>query len=130
MGYCMTQTDSRFFIESSKQDEAFEAVKKLMEKDEDSQFSWVNTKTVLKAQNFRDALAEWRYYVEFDEKYDIVDIQFSGDKLGDEHLMFDAIAPYVKDGSYIQMCGEEGDVWRWTFNNGECKEIEANFTFE
>ena len=41
-----------------------------------------------------------------------------------------AIAPYVKDGSWIQMVGEDFAVWRYYFIGGELKWREPHFTFE
>ena len=36
--------------------------------------------------------------------------------------MFNCIATFVEDGSYIEMVGEDGDLWRWVFtNNNNCE---------
>ena len=39
--------------------------------------------------------------------------------------MFQSIAPYVQDGSYIWMIGEDGSQWRWVFQSGVCREVNA-----
>lgn len=34
--------------------------------------------------------------------------------------IFNIIAPYVEAGSYLQMQGEDGDIWRWYFDGKHC----------
>jgi len=50
-------------------------------------------------------------------------------KLWDHDEMCKQIAPYVEDGSYIEMSGEDGAMWRWVFKHGECHEISAVITW-
>ena len=64
-----------------------------------------------------------------DVKDEMNSIYFEGEKYGDDDLIFNAIAPYVEDGSYIQMNGEDGAIWRWVFENGKCVEKQATITF-
>ena len=40
-------------------------------------------------------------------------------KVGDEATFLAAIAPWVKDESYFEWVGEDGDQWRWSFVKGE-----------
>ena len=56
-------------------------------------------------------------------------IIFNGEKLGDAFEMFQRIAPMVDEGSYLQISGENGDLWRWVFIDGECYEIDAIITW-
>ena len=55
---------------------------------------------------------------------------FVGENYGDDKLLFDAIAPYVENDSYIQMHGEDGDLWRWIFKDEKFKQVSAKITFE
>jgi len=68
-----------------------------------------------------------RFYSDWDPGYDdegnIVELDFIEEKRADDHEFFHATAPYVEQGSYIQMRGEDGAMWRWVFKDGECKEI-------
>ena len=139
MGYCMSQTDANFFMKSDTHEDALKAIKKLMDQanslgegfnNNERQFSWVDKDVVMKAVNLREAMEEWGYEVEFDENYDIVGIEFTGEKMGQEEFLFDVIAPYVKEGSYIQMSGEDGEIWRWIFRENECHDVGATITFE
>ena len=83
-----------------------------------------NTGRVLKK------LENYGYEAEVDDDGSIIGVDFIAHKLAhDEDTMFQAIAPYVKDGSYIEMGGEDGDLWRWIFKDGTCKEIHAIITW-
>lgn len=72
---------------------------------------------------------EEMYDFDWDNDGNIVGISFRGDKLGEEFRVFQSIAPYVKEGSYLHMIGEDGDQWRWVFRNGTCEEIHAKVTW-
>lgn len=43
---------------------------------------------------------------------------FIGEELGDDQKVFEILSPFMNDG-YIEMMGEDGDIWRWVFENGE-----------
>ena len=71
-----------------------------------------------------------RWAVEFDDDGNVNDIQFEGEKKGwGEDELFEKIAPFVKDGSFIEMHGEDGGMWRWVFKNGTCTEIYPTITW-
>lgn len=69
------------------------------------------------------------YYFTLDPEGNITDIEFHGEKLYEDFSLFQSLAPYVKDGSYIEMMGEDGEQWRWVFANGKCREIKATVTW-
>jgi len=73
-------------------------------------------------------------YEGFVPKYDydgnITEIDFVADYIGDPGSMFSKIAPYVKDGSYIEMRGEDGYHWKYIFSDGKCKEVTAKVSWE
>jgi hypothetical protein len=58
-----------------------------------------------------------------DDDHNIIDLEFTGEKLGDDTKLFNCIAQFVEDDSYIEMVGEDGDVWRWVFKNGNCEKV-------
>lgn len=39
-----------------------------------------------------------------------------------EFEMFQVLAPFVEEGSFIQFVGEDCSVWRYAFKNGKCVE--------
>jgi len=68
-------------------------------------------------------LSEWRWEALIDDDGNIIDLTFFGEKYGDDLIMLNAIAPWVKPGSYIEMSGEDGSMWRWAFDGSQCKEV-------
>ena len=64
------------------------------------------------------------------ENGNIFELNFAGEKLGDDEILFQAIAPFVKKDSYIEMQGECGLIWRWSFDGKTMKEKTANIMFE
>jgi len=135
MGYSMWCMESDFKILQENHDKALEAIKALAGKETITgygtpHFSWVTTEHFLKARHIEDALEEWRWSVEFNERGDISSIGFEGEKLGDEDVLFNAIAPFVVEGSYIQMGGEDQYSWRWVFVDNRCVEIPGKTTYD
>lgn len=64
------------------------------------------------------SLCAGRWMFELDEKNNVVEINFDGEKGRDDDEL-KPLAPYVKDGSYVEMMGEDGARWRWIFKNGK-----------
>lgn len=89
-------------------------------------YSWMNDTSLSRGEcpSFEEGMAEWGYPVDVDDAGNIAFINFHGEKMGDETHMFKAIAPYVEDGSFIEMEGEDGSLWRWVFRDGEVIEVE------
>lgn len=67
------------------------------------------------------------YDLILDEEGNITDILFHGEMMmrHKDFSLFQSIAPYVKDGSYIEIMNEESEHSRWVFANGECQEIKG-----
>jgi hypothetical protein len=61
---------------------------------------------------------------------DILDLEFSGTQLGDDRLMFEALAPFVEAGSYVSMRADDTNIWRWYFDGKKCHEQPARITYE
>ena len=136
MGYCMSQNECDFFIPVDKTKDALGAIKDLAGKEtikyghSAPHFSWVETKDFLNASNLKEALDVWGWSAEEDEDGNIANILFEREKIGDEDILFNAIAPYVKSGSYIEMLGEDGGLWRWIFNEDRCITKDAKISWE
>lgn len=132
MGYCMNQGDSRIFIAKSNREELHQCLITMAQyahKAHHGHFSWVDTSTLEKARNDLEALEEWRWDAGVNAAGDIVSLDFTGEKLGDDLTMFKVIAPLVKQGSFIVMHGEDGESWRWYFNGETCLEQSASLSF-
>jgi hypothetical protein len=143
MGYCINQVGQRFFIHKKNFSPALSAIKALATRTNEmsggswgpvfgrtaSWYSWVRTEEFLNAQTLDEALQVWRWEPQIDERGNIYLLNFVGEKLGQDDILFQAIAPYVRNNSYIEMMGEDGARWRWVFRNGECVEKEGKVSF-
>jgi len=130
MGYCIEMTESNFIIKKENFEKALKSLKDVFVPENMTcydlvggkkypHFSWVNTKTVLESTNIGEALEEIRYIPKFNQNGDICNVEFTGEKYGDEQIFFSALAPYVESGSYLCFKGEYGDTWKWVFENGK-----------
>lgn len=141
MGYHMELRDQDFKILAGKKAEALAAIKTLafwtlksvssgVRVGARRCFSWVYAEEFVKAETFEKAMDAWRWSVESERNNGDIDIiYFDGEKLGDEAVLFDIIAPYVEDGSYIEMQGEDGARWRWCFVGGKCVQKNAEISW-
>lgn len=132
MGYYMDQTDSKFVMKKENFGKALQALKGVFIPENMTcidyvygkkypHFSWVDTNVVLKAKTIEEALKEIRYEPEYDNEGNIVNVEFTGEKFGDEEIFFMALAPYIEKGSYISFEGEDGCEWTWFFNGKKVK---------
>ena len=148
MGYCMYLHYQKFHIAADKKADALAAIKKLRDVEQEKgggyhslngtkvrHWSWMGDQPYWECATLERAMKLWRWPVycddpaENDERGDVNEIEFTGEKMGDDQVLFNAIAPYVTDGSYLEMVGEDGERWRWVFKNGECREVTATVTF-
>jgi hypothetical protein len=131
MGYCMDHLCSHFFISADDKEGAFAALVSFMSKTDKNKerLTWVHPVNVMTARTFEEAMAICRWTPEVADNGDICDINFNGQKIGSEQEIFQVIAPFVKDGSYIEMRGEDGTQWRWIFEEGKVREEEALITY-
>lgn len=137
MGYYVNQIDSKFHIKKENYDNVLNAIKntsleinKMSGGSSSGQkwFSWVDMKELSESKTIFEAFDCWRWEVDEDE-FGINNIQFNGEKLGDEQVLFEAIASYVEKDSYIAMVGEDGDNWRWYFNGEACEEQKGKVVY-
>lgn len=77
---------------------------------------------------FLSVLWRYPYDFEFDSDGNIKEIEYIGEKLGDDYNLFRKVAPFARDRSFIEMHGEDGKQWRWIFKDGECREVTDKVT--
>jgi hypothetical protein len=138
MGYYVKNTESHFFIPKEYHGMALQAIKDFMLKtytaDSGDQvirsFYRVSTDDVVSSDTLFDALNAWRWDAYTEENGDIIDLSFDGEKLGEDELLFHVISPYVKEGSFIVMHGDDNYTWRWYFNGKTCKEQAGRIIWE
>ena len=85
---------------------------------------WNYDETCKSAEEIFSALG---FYTEITDEGDLFIGMFSN-KCGDENVFLQAVAPFVEDGSYIEWQGEDGNMWKNTFNNGKMKTQHATFS--
>lgn len=78
--------------------------------------------------DFVGMMAEWRWHLTMQDG-GVIDIEFTGEKYGDDRIMFAAIAPFVEKGSYINMRGECGELITWSFDGKSFKEEDSRDDF-
>ena len=117
MGYYMHQRENSFFLPKEKQQEALKAIKIAGENK-----PRIFGSHILQAQTLQEVLDWWCWKPQFDDEGNIVAIHFEGQKSGDDLELFNAIAPFVKEGSFIEMSGEDGAIWRYQFDGKICFE--------
>lgn len=128
MGYYINQSHTEFFMEAEAKPYAAKAIKSLIGNETcGDHFSWVNDFEHM--NTLEEILTEWRWDTKIDEYGNITNLYFSGEKLGDDELLFQTIGPFVKEDSFIEMHGEEGAIWRWVFENGNCIEKSPTITW-
>ena len=134
MGYHMYQCNCDFFMKKEDKATALKAIQAL---DPDSGrggrfepetgkteswFSWINTDEYKNATTLEEAVIAWRWELQGAVGGDVTSIYFDGEKLGDDEHLLRAIAPFVRDGSWIEIEGED-ERWRWCFHGGELHTI-------
>jgi hypothetical protein len=127
MGYYVSQQRARFHISADQINQAFQACKEFGTEHE---LSWVNQTAVEGTENLKDCLYEMRWEISLDKKGNVDHICFEGDKASDQDRVLEILAPFVKHGSYIEMLGEEGELWRYQFHDGLMEEIYPTITWE
>jgi len=143
MGYYISTPNTHFSVRTADLPKFFDLVTELM-KDETverlgnggsysnkaktaSWYSWVDTQRVrdaIEANDIERVFEEWGYELRFLHDHDGIsyyrlDIRDGNAKIGDEEKFFAAIAPVVVDGSYLDCEGEDGEEWRWMWENGK-----------
>lgn len=135
MGYCIELRNSSFKIKSENKENTLKAIKGLAGQETigDSSgrhFSWVNTPDFFFAKTLEEAMKAWRWAIYSNPDGDIDEISFCGQKLGDDEILFSAMAPFVENDSFLEMHGEDGSMWRWVFKDGKLEEKTATVSWE
>ena len=127
MGYCISQQDSQFFMREENREPAFKALMEMV-KSVGFKFNWPILEELKAAKNLTGAMWEFLWDINSHGNVDIID--FGGEKMCEGlTYAFEAIAPFVESGSYIEMTGEDGERWKYVFENGEFREESATFVY-
>jgi hypothetical protein len=77
---------------------------------------------ILRAKTLDAALAVvgWELTRDDDERVD--GLAYEGKLSGNEQQVLNLLAPFVREGSWIAVTGENDDAWRWVFDGEEALE--------
>lgn len=123
MGYCIT-VDCLLTIPKAKVKKALEAIKAIPVKDNGigtCGYSWVTHDG--KQTDILKALKGWRYDASKRDNGDVVIEYFLGEKLGDDEVLWRAIAPFVKKDGEVVYYGEDGHQWKYVFDGKTYREF-------
>lgn len=76
-----------------------------------------------KQQLLFELFDSYEYRPRFDEMHNVIGLEYYCEKWCEDDKIFDVFAKYVEKGSYIEMGGEDGTVWRMLFDGEHCREI-------
>lgn len=95
-------------------------------------YAGVDSDALAAAATLQETFEVWGWELELDEGGNVCGLDGpSCGKVLDDKVLFDAVAPFVEDGSHIQMISDaDNSIWRWIFRNGRCDEVEATLVFE
>lgn len=120
MSIHMSTIGTAFFVQNDNKQKALDALKKAGETDGICGLTAEDIQDTAELEQLL-RLAEWE--PEVDDHGNIVDLWFQGDRACEDLRLMDALAPHVKPGSFIRMCGEDGTAWEWRFTGGRCEEV-------
>lgn len=92
-------------------------------------FSWMEPNYPAELKTLDDILVSLGFEVNHDSVGNIVGLSYDN-KIGDEYHFLEAIAPFVRDGSYIIWMGEDHYTWKNEFKDGKMFKREATIIWE
>lgn len=128
MGYVVEMYEENFNMMCKNKEKALENIIDFMNDNnhspDDKSFKWLNGVDHNNWHCLEHAMSEWRLPVSVDINGNICGISFCGDKKGDELKLFDEIAEYVSNDSYIIMGGSYDQVrWCYLFKDSTVERI-------
>ena len=129
MSYWFRISDQDFCIEAGKVGAAHNALLNLVREDPKAYVGYPYTEDRIGAslkqweKSFERLIFDLGYSLDGDGNGNVDCIYLEHDKFHDEdEMFFEVIAPFVKEGSFVQFTGEDNYMWRYTFKNGKCIE--------
>lgn len=93
----------------------------------DRYYSWTANPPPGGFTSLEDALSAWRFDPCVLPTGD-VEFSWSGQKLGDEEILFRTLAPFLEDGT-IDAKGEDSQFWRFEIEDGEITELQGRIEY-
>lgn len=142
MGYWVEQTDGRFRMAAEKKPDALGALYAMWDPGHEHEMTggrweghvrtiaWYAWTDHARWRNrgfvtFEEGIEDWRFTPTVNDDGDVIGLWLptDGTKVGQAHLMFTRIAPYVDAGSYLAFLGEDGFEWEWHFDGSGVHEV-------
>jgi hypothetical protein len=119
MGYYIEMDITNLLIKQANIKPCLAAINALFPVSENSRYhyAWVNNPPTGSFNTLTEALDEWRYKTE-ENNDDIAVTNFTGEKLGDDEILYKAIAPFIESSAKIVITGEDDCKWEYIFTNG------------
>jgi hypothetical protein len=139
MGYSIDLADSSFRIKKDNVKPALVAVRAMCNavdrmgggsSDGRKWFSFADMDEIKNGKTLVEAVGGFRWLLQLDENGDVAEIEFEGEKIGDDEFLFQTLAPFVEDGCFLEIRGEDGAHWRWVFDKGQLVTKEAKVSWE
>jgi hypothetical protein len=80
----------------------------------DRWYSWTSTEALREATSLEDFIGQFVEFVVIDDDGSL-SMCFES-KTGNERELFEALAPFIAPGSFIEWCGEGGEHYKWIFD--------------
>lgn len=87
----------------------------------DRYFAWISEEEIRCASHLGVALQVWGYTVHVSSEGTHV-TGYPAEKLGDDRLLWTALAPFVVPQNYLTWQNEHGRQWSWIFSDGKLVE--------
>lgn len=130
MGYCITVTDNQLKINKENFQNCVNAIISLHGQETyQDHFSWVD-RNFYQLNSLKDILNAWRWEPLYDESGNIQQLEFTGEKLGDDELLFKTLAPFIEPDSFINFRGEDNYHWQYAFDGKTMKELQGKVVYE
>jgi hypothetical protein len=115
MSYSVTQGESSFYIKEQDVKGALKALKDHIKLSQRYQHGSVATKW----PHISLALKDLGFQTEYNEDGDLIKIYYESEKSWGEQDLLKCLAPFVQNKSFVEFLGEDGERWRYWFNEGK-----------
>jgi hypothetical protein len=93
---------------------------------QDKWYSWVSTKELMEATTLAGLI---NCFVGDADILDGALVFGFDDKVGNEDVLFEVLAPYIDAGGYVEWRGEDGSHWMWMFDGTAMKVLDGEVVY-
>lgn len=93
-----------------------------------NEYCWVDS-GYQELTSVEEMFEAWRYSVSKTETHYVID-SFTGEKLGDDKILWKTMESVVTTDSFIEFHGEDGFSWKYIFKDNKLKEVSGKVIYE